>query len=210
MASAVKLSVTRGGTGQLPVRAVAAGRSFARCSVCGVQANRAPRRSAGCRARTAAVADALLTSGPTREQRSTVPRSIAQRDSPRRGHRRVRFQVPDGTPSRRESAWPGGGASAGPTRLQHAGTRCREQATRLFRTGGKLGQRYAVARRYARARSPGPSADCGRHRGTRSCRLAMLAPLKTVQPITLLVDRQTGFVQALDPQSPQRVVPTTP
>jgi type IV secretion system protein VirB8 len=35
--------------------------------------------------------------------------------------------------------------------------------------------------------------------------LAMLVPLKTVQPITLLVDRHTGFVQALDPQSPMRV-----
>jgi type IV secretion system protein VirB8 len=35
--------------------------------------------------------------------------------------------------------------------------------------------------------------------------LAMLVPLKTVQPITLLVDRQTGFVQALDPMTPQRV-----
>jgi type IV secretion system protein VirB8 len=35
--------------------------------------------------------------------------------------------------------------------------------------------------------------------------LAMLAPLKTVQPITLLVDRQTGFVQSLDPTTPQRV-----
>lgn len=35
--------------------------------------------------------------------------------------------------------------------------------------------------------------------------LAMLAPLKTVEPITLLVDRQTGFVQALDPLQPQRV-----
>jgi type IV secretion system protein VirB8 len=36
--------------------------------------------------------------------------------------------------------------------------------------------------------------------------LAMLLPLKTVQPITLLVDRHTGYVQALDPQSPRRVV----
>ncbi|MBA3676744.1 MAG: type IV secretion system protein [Sphingosinicella sp.] len=36
--------------------------------------------------------------------------------------------------------------------------------------------------------------------------LAMLAPLKTVQPITLLVDRQTGHVQAIDPVSPRRVV----
>lgn len=35
--------------------------------------------------------------------------------------------------------------------------------------------------------------------------LAMLAPLKTVQPITLLVDRQTGFVQAVDPDTPQRI-----
>jgi type IV secretion system protein VirB8 len=35
--------------------------------------------------------------------------------------------------------------------------------------------------------------------------LALLAPLKTVQPITLLVDRQTGFVQALDPLTPKRV-----
>ncbi|WP_447407024.1 VirB8/TrbF family protein, partial [Clostridium perfringens] len=35
--------------------------------------------------------------------------------------------------------------------------------------------------------------------------LAMLAPLKTVEPITLLVDRQTGFVQALNPLAPQRV-----
>ena len=36
--------------------------------------------------------------------------------------------------------------------------------------------------------------------------LAMLAPLKTVEPITLLVDRQTGYVQSLDPASPRRVV----
>lgn len=35
--------------------------------------------------------------------------------------------------------------------------------------------------------------------------LAMLAPLKTVQPVTLLVDRQTGYVQALDPLTPQRI-----
>jgi type IV secretion system protein VirB8 len=35
--------------------------------------------------------------------------------------------------------------------------------------------------------------------------LAMLAPLKTVQPITILVDRQTGFVEAIDPISPRRV-----
>ena len=35
--------------------------------------------------------------------------------------------------------------------------------------------------------------------------LAMLAPLKTVQPVTLLVDKQTGYVQALDPLSPRRI-----
>ena len=35
--------------------------------------------------------------------------------------------------------------------------------------------------------------------------LAMLAPLKTVQPVTLLVDRNTGYVQAVDPLTPQRV-----
>lgn len=35
--------------------------------------------------------------------------------------------------------------------------------------------------------------------------LALLMPLKTVQPVTLLVDRQTGFVQALDPQTPRRI-----
>jgi hypothetical protein len=35
--------------------------------------------------------------------------------------------------------------------------------------------------------------------------LALLTPLKTVQPITLLVDRQTGYVQALDPVRPRRV-----
>lgn len=35
--------------------------------------------------------------------------------------------------------------------------------------------------------------------------LAMLAPLKTVEPITLLVDRQTGYVQALNPLQPQRI-----
>lgn len=32
--------------------------------------------------------------------------------------------------------------------------------------------------------------------------LAMLSPLKTVEPVTLLVDRQTGYVQALDPLHP--------
>ncbi len=35
--------------------------------------------------------------------------------------------------------------------------------------------------------------------------LVLLIPLKTVQPITLLVDRQTGFVQAVDPNTPLRV-----
>lgn len=35
--------------------------------------------------------------------------------------------------------------------------------------------------------------------------LMALTPLKTVQPVTLLVDRQTGFVQALDPATPRRV-----
>ena len=35
--------------------------------------------------------------------------------------------------------------------------------------------------------------------------LVLLVPLKTVQPITLLVDRQTGFVQAVDPNTPLRV-----
>src|SRR5947208_4302434 len=35
--------------------------------------------------------------------------------------------------------------------------------------------------------------------------LAMLMPLKTVQPITLLVDRQTGFVETVDPNSPRRI-----
>lgn len=35
--------------------------------------------------------------------------------------------------------------------------------------------------------------------------LAMLVPLKTVEPVTLLVDRQTGFVQALDPANPGRI-----
>jgi type IV secretion system protein VirB8 len=35
--------------------------------------------------------------------------------------------------------------------------------------------------------------------------LALLVPLKTVQPITLLVDRQTGYVQAVNPLQPRRV-----
>lgn len=35
--------------------------------------------------------------------------------------------------------------------------------------------------------------------------LIVLMPLKTVEPYTLLVDRQTGFVRALDPINPARV-----
>lgn len=35
--------------------------------------------------------------------------------------------------------------------------------------------------------------------------LIVLTPLKTVEPYTLLVDRQTGFVQALDPINPAKV-----
>ena len=35
--------------------------------------------------------------------------------------------------------------------------------------------------------------------------LVMLMPLKTVEPYTLLVDRHTGFVQALEPLDPARV-----
>ena len=35
--------------------------------------------------------------------------------------------------------------------------------------------------------------------------IALMLPLKTVQPVTLLVDRQTGFVQALNPLEPRRI-----
>jgi type IV secretion system protein VirB8 len=35
--------------------------------------------------------------------------------------------------------------------------------------------------------------------------IAFMLPLKTVVPHTLLVDRQTGFVQALDPTQPQKI-----
>jgi type IV secretion system protein VirB8 len=35
--------------------------------------------------------------------------------------------------------------------------------------------------------------------------LIILMPLKTVEPYTLLVDRHTGFVQALNPLDPQRI-----
>lgn len=35
--------------------------------------------------------------------------------------------------------------------------------------------------------------------------LIALVPLKTVEPYTLLVDRQTGYVQAVDPLEPQRI-----
>jgi type IV secretion system protein VirB8 len=35
--------------------------------------------------------------------------------------------------------------------------------------------------------------------------LVVLMPLKTVEPYTLLVDRQTGFVQALEPLNPEQV-----
>jgi type IV secretion system protein VirB8 len=37
--------------------------------------------------------------------------------------------------------------------------------------------------------------------------LVVLLPLKTVVPYTLMVDRQTGFVQALQPLSPERIAP---
>jgi type IV secretion system protein VirB8 len=37
--------------------------------------------------------------------------------------------------------------------------------------------------------------------------LVFMTPLKTVVPHTLLVDRQTGFVQALDPSQPQKIAP---
>lgn len=37
--------------------------------------------------------------------------------------------------------------------------------------------------------------------------LIMLMPLKTVQPYTLLVDRNTGYVQALNPIEPERISP---
>jgi type IV secretion system protein VirB8 len=39
--------------------------------------------------------------------------------------------------------------------------------------------------------------------------LLLLTPLKTVEPYTLLVDKQTGFVQALKPLEAQRVAPNT-
>lgn len=35
--------------------------------------------------------------------------------------------------------------------------------------------------------------------------LIMLLPLKTVEPYTLLVDRHTGYVQALEPLNPERI-----
>lgn len=39
--------------------------------------------------------------------------------------------------------------------------------------------------------------------------LLLLTPLKTVEPYTLLVDRTTGYVQALKPLEPGRVAPDT-
>lgn len=39
--------------------------------------------------------------------------------------------------------------------------------------------------------------------------LMLLMPLKTVEPYTLMVDRQTGFVQALEPLAPERVTADT-
>lgn len=36
--------------------------------------------------------------------------------------------------------------------------------------------------------------------------LAMLAPLKSVQTVAMLVDRQTGYVQAIDPSKPRSLV----
>lgn len=35
--------------------------------------------------------------------------------------------------------------------------------------------------------------------------LALMMPLKTVQPVTILVDRQTGFAETIDPGTPLRV-----
>src|SRR5919199_2420579 len=37
--------------------------------------------------------------------------------------------------------------------------------------------------------------------------LVLLTPLKTVEPYTLLVDRTTGYVQALKPLDPAKVAP---
>lgn len=39
--------------------------------------------------------------------------------------------------------------------------------------------------------------------------LILLMPLKTVQPYTLMVDRTTGYVQALKPLDPARIAPDT-
>lgn len=39
--------------------------------------------------------------------------------------------------------------------------------------------------------------------------LVLLTPLKTVEPYTLLVDRNTGYVQALNPLDPARIAPDT-
>jgi type IV secretion system protein VirB8 len=39
--------------------------------------------------------------------------------------------------------------------------------------------------------------------------IAMLIPLKTTVPYTLLVDRQTGYVQSLKPIEAQQIAPTT-
>lgn len=38
--------------------------------------------------------------------------------------------------------------------------------------------------------------------------IVVMLPLKTVEPHTLLVDKQTGFVQALDPSKPQAMAPS--
>jgi type IV secretion system protein VirB8 len=37
--------------------------------------------------------------------------------------------------------------------------------------------------------------------------ILLMLPLKTVVPHTVLVDKQTGFVQALDPAAPQKIAP---
>ena len=68
---------------------------------------------------------------------------------------------------------------------------------------------WAQDRQDALARLAPDRLDRRRRRGPVAVLLAIalvvLMPLKTVEPYTLLVDRQTGFVQALKPLDPERI-----
>ena len=179
-------------------------------------APREPAAAGADRSRAAAVADAVAASQrreagrrPSRRRHGAPRRATSSRAGSGRTCRRVTRPRP---PRRCRSVRAIAAArearsrqaqAAGIATHEQAGTRSARRLLCARRTAGREDRQDAL--RASRRTAWIVAGSRPRSRCCEALALIVLMPLKTVEPYTLLVDKQTGFVQALKPLDPQRI-----